>query len=383
MTTGARYRRLERRYRRLLVLYPQAHRREHAEEMMGVLLAAAAGGPRERGFSPVIWAVRAGQDTADSADLIAGAVRIRGRLAVKRIKGSRLLCANVRDPRWSDALAVVSVVAPVLLIVAALAEFSIPQVAASSLTGHLHLRVEFSVSLSDLPLALGAPAIAWLVFLRRRRAAALAAAGVALGLIAAEAAPALHGYARPAVAFSILLAWTAAAALLLSPGPGRGLALLTRRGAALVAAGALILGGFSVGGSAWFRYSANPGVKFTRFNGEAAGLPADLLIAAALAGTALFCLRTPVGRRILALLAIPVIPYAFLWQEKLAGDLVGSFPGAQGPVPSSIPLLYLPPLTLACLIVAGTRLARRRACGRDRRMGSRTRHAGPQGAMSA
>jgi hypothetical protein len=32
-----------------------------------------------------------------------------------------------RDPRWSDALAVVSVVAPLLLLVAALAEFDIPQ----------------------------------------------------------------------------------------------------------------------------------------------------------------------------------------------------------------------------------------------------------------
>jgi hypothetical protein len=33
--------RMERRYRRLLTLYPKAHRREHAEEMIGVLFAAA------------------------------------------------------------------------------------------------------------------------------------------------------------------------------------------------------------------------------------------------------------------------------------------------------------------------------------------------------
>lgn len=386
MTTDARYRRLERRYRRLLVLYPEDHRREHAEEMVGVLLAAAAGGPAEGAQRPVMWPVmwlaRVGQDAADSADLAAGAARIRGRQAVRRIRRSRWFCATVRDPWWSDALAVVSVVAPLLLIVAALAEFSIPQVAASSMTGHLHWRLDTYVSLSDLPLASGAPAIAALAFLRMRRAAALAAAAVAVGLGAAEASPALHGYASPAVALSILLACTAAAALLLSPGPERGLALLTGRGAALVGAGGLILGGFSVGGSAWFRYPS-PEVGFTSFNSEAAGLPADLLIAVVLAGTALFCLRTPVGRRVLALLAIPVIPYAFLWQEKLAGDLVGPFRGASGLVPSSIPLLYLPPLILACLLVACTRLARRRTSGRGRRTGSRTSPAGPQGAMSA
>ena len=71
-----------------------------------------------------------------------------------------------------------------------------------------------------------------------------------------------------------------------------------------------------------------------------------------------------------------------LWQEKLAGDLFGP-PGAASPlvIPSSIPLLYLPPLTLACLIVAGTWLARRRATGRDRQVSSAT--TGHRGAVSA
>jgi len=81
---------LEKRYRRLLALYPKDHRREHAEEMVGVLLAAAAGGTPNDGTRadsaragaprPAAWAVRFGQDTADSADLIAGAARIRSRL---------------------------------------------------------------------------------------------------------------------------------------------------------------------------------------------------------------------------------------------------------------------------------------------------------------
>jgi hypothetical protein len=367
----------EKWYRWLLALYPKDHRHEHAEEMVGVLLAAAGAVPVP-GPKPVAWALRLGQDMTDSADLIAGALQIRARMALKRIKRARWFSRTARDQRWSDALAVVSVVAPLLLLVAAAAEFSIPQVMASSMTGHLHWRFDTYVSVSDLPLAIGAPVVAVLAFLRLRRAAALVAAAAVIGLIAVEADPASGGYSSPAAAFSILLAGTAAAALQLSPGPARGLDLLTRGGAVLVGVGALILGGFSVGGIAWFGH-AQPPLGFTSFNSEVAGLPADLLIVAVLAGVTVFCLRRPAGRRVLALLTIPVIPYAFLWQEKLAGDLVGR----SGMIPSTILLLYLPPLILACLIVAGTRLARHRSAGRARPIRPRTTSAGPRGAVRA
>ncbi|MGH3199193.1 MAG: hypothetical protein ACRDNT_25470 [Streptosporangiaceae bacterium] len=92
-----------------------------------------------------------------------------------------------------------------------------------------------------------------------------------------------------------------------------------------------------------------------------AGLPGDLLIAGVLVTVAAACLRAPVSRWVLALLAIPVIPYAVLWPEKLAGDLFRAPAGASAIIPSSLLLLYLPPLILACVIVGGTRLARRRA----------------------
>ncbi len=372
---------MENWYRRLLALYPKDHRREHAEEMVGVLLAAAAGSGEQqaRVARPVAWALRAGQHAADSADLIGGALRIRGRMVQNRIRRARWFTRTARDPRWSDALAVVSVVAPLLLLVAALTEFRIPQALAGSVTGHPHWRPTATLSLADLPLAAGAPAVTLLAFLRLRRLAGAGALATAIGQIAAGAVPAFAGYANPAVAFTVLLSCTAAAALLLSPGPDRGLALLTRGGTALVGAGALILGGFSVGGNVWFG-SASAG--FTGFDGEVAGLPADLLIAAVLVSVAAACLRAPVSRRVVALLAIPVIPYAVLWQEKLAGDLFGQ-PGAASPlvIPSSIPLLYLPPLTLACLIVAGTWLARRRATGRDRQVSSAT--TGHRGAVNA
>jgi hypothetical protein len=68
---------------------------------------------------------------------------------------------------------------------------------------------------------------------------------------------------------------------------------------------------------------------------------------------------------------------------QLAGDMVGGLGGAWRVIPPSITLLYLPPLILACLIVAGTRLARPRGTGRARRMGSARRPTGPRGAVSA
>ena len=360
--------RMERWYRRLLALYPKDHRREHAEEMVGVLLAAD-GDAQVRAPKPVAWALRFGQHTADSADLVGGALRIRGRIALNRLQRTHWLSWTVRDQRWSDALAVVSVVAPLLLLVAALTEFRIPQAVASSITGHPHWGLTATLGLADLPMAAGAPGVTLLVFLRLRRLAGLGALATAIGQIAAGAVPAFAGYADPAVAFTVLLSGTAAVALLLSPGPDRGLALLTRSGTALVGAAALILGGFSVGGDVWF--GARP-TRFDDFGGKVAGLPADLLIAAVLIGAAAACLRAPVSRRVLVLLAIPVIPYAFLWQEKLAVDLFGEPGGGSAIIPSSIPLLYLPPLLLASLVLSGTWLARRRAGERDRQVGSAT-----------
>jgi hypothetical protein len=353
--------RMERRYRRLLTLYPKAHRREHAEEMIGVLFAAADYDARIRAPKPVAWALRTAQHVADCADLVAGAARIRGRMVVNRVRQATRSGWMVRDRRWSDALAVVSVIAPLLLLVAALAEFHLPQAVASSLAGHPQWRLTATLGLGDLPLAAAAPAVAVLALLRLRRLAGLSAIAAATGQVAAamqRPAPPFTGYSNPVVAFTVLLACTAAAALLISPGPDRGLALLTRGGAVLIGAGALVLGGFSVGGNVWLTSPSG----FTKGLGsEVTGWPGDLLIAAVLVGVAVGCLRAPVSRRVLALLAIPVIPYAVLWQEKLASDLFGQAAGASASISSSLPLLYLLPLLLAGVIVAGAWLARRRA----------------------
>ena len=55
--------RMESWCRRLLALYPKDHRREHAEEMVGVLLAAD-GDTQVRAPQAGAWALRFGQHTA-------------------------------------------------------------------------------------------------------------------------------------------------------------------------------------------------------------------------------------------------------------------------------------------------------------------------------
>jgi hypothetical protein len=55
---------LERRYRRLLALYPRAFRREHEQEMLSVLLAGAAEGQRRPRL-------------AEAVDLLANAILMR------------------------------------------------------------------------------------------------------------------------------------------------------------------------------------------------------------------------------------------------------------------------------------------------------------------
>jgi hypothetical protein len=75
--------RLERGYRRLLALYPARYRQVHEEEMLAVLMTAAA----ERQHRPGL---------ADAADLIIGALRVR--------------CQTLRGgvPGWRGVLAVIS-----------------------------------------------------------------------------------------------------------------------------------------------------------------------------------------------------------------------------------------------------------------------------------
>jgi len=84
---------LERGYRLLLACYPAAFRRVHEEEMLTVLMTAAPHGSRWPGIG-------------EATDLIWGALRVR-------CQPSR----NGTEPGWRDALAVVSVLLPLIVFI--------------------------------------------------------------------------------------------------------------------------------------------------------------------------------------------------------------------------------------------------------------------------
>jgi hypothetical protein len=342
--------RLERRYRQLLALYPKDHRREHGEEMVGVLLASALEWQDRRG---------SGQHVADVIDLVAGAARIRARLAAKRLRRPVSLRSAVRDSRWSDALAVVSVVAPLLLLIAALTQFNVPQSVASCLIGRPFWPLSAGIYAPDWPLTIGGPAVVILAFGRLRRTAGIVAFGTGIGQLAALPALGIVRFTSPALAFTSLLALTAAVSLLLSSGPARGIVLLRWWGTTLTGITGLVLGGLSLGGfslsgtlllATSSPVSSVPGAISSGFTAdlpaEVAGLSGDILIAGVLTVVGLGCLFTPVTRRLVALLAIPLIPYAVIWQNKLGTDLIGQLNGT-AIAPASAVVLYVAPLAVA------------------------------------
>ena len=152
---------LERRYRRLLRCYPPGHREFHREEMLGVLLAAARPGQRAPGLGQAV-------------NLAACGLVIR----VRRIPG--WLAADAGQ----DALAVVSLIAPaVVVILLALGRGAMDATAAA--------RVPFWTLLPVLPsLGESVVVLAWLAVVLlgltgcRRAAAVIAAISLTLAWLA-------------------------------------------------------------------------------------------------------------------------------------------------------------------------------------------------------
>jgi hypothetical protein len=199
--------RLERRYRRLMFLYPAWYRRVHEEEMLAVLMTAAPAGTDRAGV-------------ADAADLLWGAVRVR--LQPQRRDG---------QPAWRDALAALSVILPVIMLVI-FAKQEITRSLAYSPVG-LHG--------SDFPLwplrQIAAPAaLAALVLLRLRVAAIMAAAVVFLFVLLTGESYLIYATANAGVLVPLGLEIVALAA---SSGPRRGRQVVTWKHGALAATGAL------------------------------------------------------------------------------------------------------------------------------------------------
>jgi hypothetical protein len=218
---------LERRYRRLLRWYPPSHRAAHREEMLGVLLDAARPGQRVPGVTQTV-------------NLVACGLAIRARRAL------------IAGP-WQDALAVVSLIAPVLMLV--IAALDLAEMARQAVAIYQAYPGEEGPFLTpDLVPQLGGPGVVMIIWLavvilaltgRRRAAAAIASIALALALsdllaVLIHQSGAWSGglpmFLITAGQGPVFIASLAACSLAFSAGPRRGLAIVGRRPACLMIA---------------------------------------------------------------------------------------------------------------------------------------------------
>jgi hypothetical protein len=303
---------LERRYRRLLRCYPPSHREVHREEMLGVLLDTARPGQRTPGLRQAV-------------NLAACGLAIR----VRRIPG--WLTADAGQ----DALAVVSLITPALVVILLVLQQAAINAATSA-------RVPVWVppwQMFLLPPSFGQSVvvmIAWLAVVLlglaglRRTAAAIASISLTLALLALSALLTVfmeqsHDLSGGLVQFlpfgdvPVVLVSLAACSLALSPGPRRGLAIVGWRRGCLMIAG--LSAGFGFPSIVQLVDPAAPmgDLHFRQPGGLAPGdlafslAPGDLefrllgVLAIAVA-VAVTCVRVPVGRRVAGLMATGLLP---------------------------------------------------------------------------
>jgi hypothetical protein len=280
---------LERGYRWLLACYPAAYRRVHEEEMLAVLMTAAPSGKQRPGM-------------AEAADLIWGAVRVR-------CQPSR----NGAEPSWRDALAVVSIVLPLIVLTTTALRVIWPLLFVRPVyfgESPLWVLEGFAAPLALLAIAL----------LRQQRAATRTAVALVIGLAYLAVLTYQAGGPDPGRAFSIAGPYVMLAfglqivAVTASPGPCRGRQLLTSKHAALAVIAAAA-------------------VATTSYPWILVVIP---VICAAMA------LTSSLGRWLLVLLAIPLGPYvatpslyAGLWGPHVmslySAPLIGDAIRAQSP----------------------------------------------------
>ncbi|GLY78402.1 hypothetical protein [Actinoallomurus iriomotensis] len=348
---------LEDRYRRLLSWYPADHRREHEQEMLGVLLAGARPGQTR-------------PSAADVYDLLRGAVRIHLRRAV----------GGSTTPGWAAATAIAGFVATLLLVAEGL-RFAVntPQAVSQFIEARAHR--PFSLphmlvqSFGTAPYWAVWLVIAVLAWRGARRPAACAASvltGAQLLLVVYGTATTLWGaiFTETLVTTSLPLSLVATASLLASPGPRHGAELLGRRAVLGAAAAAAVLIALTTAPlSALFvpwphtapdARQADQRLQAFKHSSHvwntlqlAALLTAFILLLVVLA-------RTREGRRACALLAIPATPLITEWSE-----LVGNGFLTDGP---HLARLLLGGLAGFTVVMLGVRLAE---LSSERRTGDR------------
>jgi hypothetical protein len=324
---------LERGYRRLLRCYPEGHRDRHGDEMLGVLLSAARAGQRRPGL-------------AESANLVAGAVRIR-------LRGTSPGSAS----QWRDSLAQASLVLPLLLAAAALTQLALYEpggqqpALARLLAPHLYLIPWGSpVWWPVVPLAvLAVPAVlGW----------RLGTAAVTLLLsvfcvieVGSDVLAAQRGldpaFVQPANALCVAVLAIEAVALAASPGTRRGRDLLSRRHYFLITAAGAAIG--AAGTAGWWQRRLLPHGDYTAaFRSPRAALALGGLVVTIAAA---MLIRRAASRRLLVTLALPAYFYVL---NGIYGTSI-----VPGPPPAFLlPLALLPPAVILMIL---RRYRRRRA----------------------
>lgn len=295
---------LERRYRRLLVLFPADHRREYGEEMIGVLLASTPEGRRRPRL-------------ADAFDLMTGGLRAR-----LRQRGTGL-----SDARLPDALAVCSAALPVTLLAA---------LAVNYLWNLLPALDFYGVSDFYLPaLALALPP---LIALRYRRTAAVVAlvAAAWFWFLLLGSLPVWIDGLEASYCVALLVQ---AIALAGSPGPRRAAAIMTWKTWLVLSAAGVTMGAASI----YYPWSLR--------TWQAAAVVLAFL--AAVGAGLVVTLPAPTALRLLPLLVVPAVPCT-VWVLQFTAAMAGN--ASQDPFPE---LAFLPVLLLTSISAAAAWQARR------------------------
>jgi len=265
--------------------------------MLAVLMTQAPEGKRRPGI-------------AETADLLLGALRVRCQPPPR----------GMAEPGWRDALAVLSVILPVLILLTSAASETRMLLSFPAPGAFAYGFPRWLIPGLVPPFALAAAA---LLALWRRRVAALAVAGLLILLVSGLPSQGVSlavgdDYLFLAVGLEIV-------ALLASPGPRRGLQILTWKHAALAVIAVLAVGSSPS--------PVAPAVMFAVIGVICTGM----------------ALASSLGRWLLVLLAIPGYPFFFTWAPFPPG-----FHTALAFLPASAAFVawsYLPSLILLTLAV--------------------------------
>ena len=314
---------LEQGYRRLLAWYPRAFRRDHADEILGVLMAGAGEGQRRPRL-------------AEAADLLWSGLKMR-------LRGPAL---TGESRPWTDALALFSLVAPLFLLLANILVVALPYrlrpvgrfgfvrtFGSHPEIGGLSLLRQ---PIFDVTVGLGVlVAILVLLGLRWMALAALAASAV-YWVAARQMVPWIPYPLQLLTAGGYLLE---TAALIASPGPRRGRQLVNWR------YGVVLLVGAAAVQLSTFLYDARMRPLF--LGGAPPSRPTVWLVSSVVLAVAavILVLAWKLSRYLLLLLAVMCYPSAMelaSTPSSSGGDLLGS------PTPAHLAALFLPPVLFAC-----------------------------------